>query len=262
MDNIKLSKHEIQSGLSRVRAAEGLILQLPKDHDGRNTWLMNYGVREEAVAIRENDAQRLIDLGFEPRVLEWDGECDCLHSANHSPVSISKTEVEYFPIHPMSHPSTLGLKVPMKLMLEHEDQAQTNHGQSITRLAERGGCSPREIYAIIIGNRWKNVDRNASTDEDADKLVEGLVTIWRSGQFPEEPRRITVEVHDNRATVTGRNIKDIAAEADELGHAVIKPELTPEMKSNAAFALHLGMDFVTLFKGLIKMGRVKPGGGG
>lgn len=51
--SILLTKCEIQSGLDRVRAAEGLILQLPATHEGRNTWLLNYGVREEAVALRE-----------------------------------------------------------------------------------------------------------------------------------------------------------------------------------------------------------------
>ena len=40
--SIKLNKAEIQSGVSRVRWAEGLIRQLPEDHDGRNSWLLNY----------------------------------------------------------------------------------------------------------------------------------------------------------------------------------------------------------------------------
>ena len=39
---IILNKAEIQSGHSRVKWAEGLIRQLPKDHDGRNSWLLNY----------------------------------------------------------------------------------------------------------------------------------------------------------------------------------------------------------------------------
>jgi thymidylate synthase (FAD) len=49
---IRLSGHETQSGLDRVRAAEGLIEQLPYNHDGRNTWLMTYGVKQEAVEKR------------------------------------------------------------------------------------------------------------------------------------------------------------------------------------------------------------------
>lgn len=51
---IKLNAAEIQSGSDRVHRAEGLIAQLPKDHDGRNTWLLNYGQGEEAVALRES----------------------------------------------------------------------------------------------------------------------------------------------------------------------------------------------------------------
>lgn len=40
---IRLTRAEVQSGFDRVRQAEALIRQLPSDHDGRNTWLMNYG---------------------------------------------------------------------------------------------------------------------------------------------------------------------------------------------------------------------------
>lgn len=43
---------EKQSGLSRVRFAELLIEQLPEDHDGRNTWLLNYGTNKTAVQLR------------------------------------------------------------------------------------------------------------------------------------------------------------------------------------------------------------------
>lgn len=44
--NIQLTKAEIQSGFDRVRWAEELIRQLPEDHDGRNSWLLNYGSDE------------------------------------------------------------------------------------------------------------------------------------------------------------------------------------------------------------------------
>lgn len=52
MKKIKLSKAEKQSGLTRVAWAEGLISQLPKTHDGRTSWLLNYGIREEAEMLR------------------------------------------------------------------------------------------------------------------------------------------------------------------------------------------------------------------
>lgn len=40
---IPLTVAELQSGLDRVRWAELLIRQLPEDHEGRNSWLLNYG---------------------------------------------------------------------------------------------------------------------------------------------------------------------------------------------------------------------------
>ncbi len=50
---IRLTAAEVQSKHSRVKWAESLILQLPKNHDGRNSWLMNYGIGEEAAKLRE-----------------------------------------------------------------------------------------------------------------------------------------------------------------------------------------------------------------
>lgn len=46
------TKAEVQSNMDRQKWAELLILQLPETHDGRNSWLLNYGTSQEAVAIR------------------------------------------------------------------------------------------------------------------------------------------------------------------------------------------------------------------
>ena len=40
---IYLTKAEIESGFTRVQWAEALIKQLPEQHEGRNSWLLNYG---------------------------------------------------------------------------------------------------------------------------------------------------------------------------------------------------------------------------
>jgi len=40
---IMLKLAEIQLNYDRVKWAEDLIEQLPHDHDGRNSWLLNYG---------------------------------------------------------------------------------------------------------------------------------------------------------------------------------------------------------------------------
>jgi hypothetical protein len=44
---ICLTEAEIQSGFTRVQWAEALIKQIPKHHEGRNSWLLNYGRGQE-----------------------------------------------------------------------------------------------------------------------------------------------------------------------------------------------------------------------
>lgn len=50
---IKLNQVEINSHHTRIDHAEVLILQLSENHDGRNTWLLNYGKSEQAVELRK-----------------------------------------------------------------------------------------------------------------------------------------------------------------------------------------------------------------
>ena len=48
------TKCEAQSGLDRDRHAELLIAQLPADHEGRGTWMLNYGTGDEAKKMRSD----------------------------------------------------------------------------------------------------------------------------------------------------------------------------------------------------------------
>ena len=58
---IELSAAEMQSKTDRVRHAELLISQLPAAHDGRNTWILNYGVGAEAKKMRANRRIRWVE---------------------------------------------------------------------------------------------------------------------------------------------------------------------------------------------------------
>lgn len=49
---IELTPAEIQSNHNRVQWAESLLLQMFEKHEGRNSWLMNYGVSTEAKQLR------------------------------------------------------------------------------------------------------------------------------------------------------------------------------------------------------------------
>jgi hypothetical protein len=64
-----MSPAEIQSQSDRVKWAEGLILQLPADHEGRNSWLLNYGRGPEADSLR-------VKHGFSQ--FDWVEDWECL----------------------------------------------------------------------------------------------------------------------------------------------------------------------------------------
>lgn len=63
---IQMTLAEIQSKSDRVTFAEGLIKQLPPEHEGRNTWLINYGKSDEAKVLRNRWELE------NSRALEWD----------------------------------------------------------------------------------------------------------------------------------------------------------------------------------------------
>lgn len=60
------------------------------------------------------------------------------------------------------------LSVPWSLLAPHERQAMRNHGQSLHRLASRGGLSPCEMLAIIDGTPWRDIGTNE--DEAVGRL--------------------------------------------------------------------------------------------
>lgn len=71
---IVLNSAEIQSGSSRVDWAENLILQLPKEHEGRNSWLLNYGKSEEALQIRKEHKMKVSNNAS----IQWDDNTESL----------------------------------------------------------------------------------------------------------------------------------------------------------------------------------------
>jgi hypothetical protein len=74
---------------------------------------------------------------------------------------------ETMPVHPgcvKRHPD-LPKSVPMLLLAPYEKQAQTNHAQSLDRLAERGGLDWIEMDWIIRGVRWGTEDQHTVAHE-------------------------------------------------------------------------------------------------
>ncbi len=62
---------------------------------------------------------------------------------------------------------------PWAMMAAHERQAESNHGHTIQRLAERGGLSPCEALAVIEDRRWTRLP----VDEANEKL-RAAIEVW------------------------------------------------------------------------------------
>lgn len=45
--------------------------------------------------------------------------------------------------------------VPWAMLAPHEEQAKWNHGQTLARLAERGGLSVVEMAALLEDRKWR-----------------------------------------------------------------------------------------------------------
>ena len=55
------------------------------------------------------------------------------------------------------------------LVKDHQDQAQSNHSQSLERLAERGGLSPKELWCVVHDKKFYD-----SRDMTETKAIEWL----------------------------------------------------------------------------------------
>ncbi len=54
--------------------------------------------------------------------------------------------------------------IPWEVIAPHEAQAYKNHGQSLERLASRGGLSYREMYAVLRNKEFDSWNRSDFED--------------------------------------------------------------------------------------------------
>lgn len=65
--------------------------------------------------------------------------------------------------------------IPMELVEPYRDQAYRNHGQTLERLAERGGLSPKELYCLMKGVSLRQSSFEKITNEMAKDFILSLV---------------------------------------------------------------------------------------
>lgn len=65
------------------------------------------------------------------------------------------------------------IALPWSLIAPHEEQARSNHGgQTLDRLAERGGLGPDEAVAVLENRRWHRMEPAAAHAALARMLTE------------------------------------------------------------------------------------------
>ncbi len=72
--------------------------------------------------------------------------------------------------------ATLMSEIPFAMIAPHEAQAQRNHGQSLNRLAERGGLAVSEAIDIMRGKGWgdsKGLHRERAVSDQPGSQVAG-----------------------------------------------------------------------------------------
>ena len=75
----------------------------------------------------------------------------------------------------------MGTRLSIKFSLLSEEWAMRNHGQTLGRLAQRGGICPREAMAIIEGRPFKTV-LSITKDAGLDALLGFLEKYRWNGQ--------------------------------------------------------------------------------
>lgn len=67
--------------------------------------------------------------------------------------------------------------IPLALIAPHEAQTWRNHGQTLKRLAERGGLSDCEACAVLEDRRWRRMDA-----AEAKRRLNELVALFRGAE--------------------------------------------------------------------------------
>ena len=57
------------------------------------------------------------------------------------------------------------LFISWELIVKHEMQCIVNHGQSVRRLAARGGLCPEELMAVLEDRSWFPMDTKEAIDQ-------------------------------------------------------------------------------------------------
>lgn len=89
---------------------------------------------------------------------------------------------EFFPI--LQRPD---FQLPWALIAPHEAQALNNHGQTLEKLAYRGGLSFEEAAAVMEDRRWSRIKWGDGQDRPGDPAQVYLERLIAQRTAPQRP---------------------------------------------------------------------------
>jgi hypothetical protein len=108
----------------------------------------------------------------------------------------------------------LGTPFAVRMDALNEAQAQRNHGQSLARLAERGGLSLQEAHAVAERRAWRN-----ERAEDAAEALHKLGPVPVTGAMVQRFLQWPVPSH-MQPSRTASDLMDATAVRDMLTHVL------------------------------------------
>ncbi len=73
--------------------------------------------------------------------------------------------------------------IPWDMLAPHARQAKSNHGQTLERLAERGGLGPGEALAVLDDRRWDRIPVEKACHELCQRIAAWVsAEVSRAGQ--------------------------------------------------------------------------------
>lgn len=76
--------------------------------------------------------------------------------------------------------ATIVSEIPFAMLVPHEQQAMKNHGQTLERLAQRGGLGVSEAIDILEGRRWGS----SAVCLENERYLINKVREWRAAPPP------------------------------------------------------------------------------
>lgn len=94
----------------------------------------------------------------------------------------NSSNTKKFPV--MTTPRREGAFISWEIIEPHREQAHRNHGQTLERLAERGGLGPEELVAVLEDRLWHPMDYKEAESRLGELISNWFLTKYMTSNLP------------------------------------------------------------------------------